>query len=180
VRLALDTGLNTGWAIGLPGRAPVSGTKVFKSPGTRFHGRLFCDERKWLERIIAENGITHVANEAPIHTKFDGLDKLRIIYPMISVVQIVCHEMDLVYEEIEMDRARMAILGFARAPKHLKGKARREWIKARVVAHCIARGWAPKDDNEADAQIYLEYLNVKYSDRYAATNAGPLLTGAPA
>jgi len=180
MRLALDTGLNTGWAVGMPNCAPTSGMKSFRSPGEKHHGRLFCDERKWLERMIEQHGILHVAVEKPIHTKFDGLAKLRIMYPMISVIQTVCHERDLPYEEIDMDDARMAILGFARAPMKIKGPARREWMKARVVAYCVARGWKPSDDNEADAQIYLEFLNVKYSDKYAARNAGPLLTGAMA
>lgn len=181
MRLVLDTGLKTGWAMGLPSREPVSGMKEFRSPGSKFHGRLFCDVRKWLEGVIDQHDVQHVAVEAPIHTKYDGLPKLRIMYPMIAVVQAVCHERDLVYEEIDMDKARLTILGFAKAPMKIKGKeARREWIKARVVAYCIARGWKPTDDNEADAQLYLEYLHVKCSGRYAAKTAGPLLTGASA
>lgn len=175
--LALDTGLNTGWALGSPGSMTASGTKSFRSPGTKFHGRLFCEERRWLEKMIDENGVDHVAVEKPIHTKSDGLDKLRIVYPMIGVIQAVCYERDLIYEEIEMDKARKSILGFAKAPMHIKGKARREWIKSRIVGYCIARGWKPADDNEADAQLYFEYLGVLSNRSYAAANAGPLLTG---
>jgi hypothetical protein len=176
MRAAFDTGLNFGWAIGLPGRKPLSGTKVFPSPGTAFHGRLLSAQYDWLQRLIEDHGIDEVAFEKPIHTKFDGLAKLRIIYPMIAIVEMVCHDMKIDCSEIDMTDARMAILGLARAPKHLKGPKAREWIKARVVGYCIARGWEPATDHEADAQLYLEYMHICGSSAYAAKTAGPLLT----
>ncbi|MBX3490875.1 hypothetical protein [Parvibaculum sp.] len=168
--LALDIGLNLGWAAGAPGVPFVSGTMVFSSTG-RDIGRLYYAVRSAVGSKIDENAISHVVSEAPVHIPTNGIDSIETTFGIHATVALTCKDKGLSYRRIHMATARKTVLGFSRAPADVAKHRRREWLKSRIVGYCIARGWKPESDDAADALINLEFTCREIDPTYAAASA---------
>lgn len=173
--LALDIGLNLGWAAGAPEESFVSGTARFSSTGEDM-GRLLFNFREWLRRKADEFSVDGIVCEKPIHVPTNDLRTLETMYSMAGIAAVVCKDICVPFKRQPMGEVRKAILGWAQAPRSIPQGKKREWVKKTIVAYCIERGWNPNSDHAADALVNLEFAVMERYPAYAAHNAGPLQT----
>ena len=140
--LALDLATITGWATNSLGRA--SGTITFdlirgESPGMRF---IRC--RAWLNEFhsLLNGKIDVLAYEQAHHR---GGAATACCVGLVTVAQAFAAE-----NGIELMPVHTATL-----KKYATGSGRAN--KAEMIQAAIERGWQPQDDNEADAQLLLDY-----------------------
>jgi Holliday junction resolvasome RuvABC endonuclease subunit len=69
----------------------------------------------------------------------------RLLLGLASHVESTCYRYNVQCREQAVQTIRLAVMGRGRFPT---GTA-----KAHVMAWCNARGWAPEDDNAADAMV---------------------------
>jgi len=149
--LALDVATETGWATNSNGTLQ-SGITSFKmkrgeSPGMRF---LRC--RAWLNEMhgLLGNKIDVIVYEQAQHR---GGAATMVCVGLVTEVQAFASKY-----EIEMMPVHTGTL-----KKFATGKGNAS--KKEMIRAAKKRGWKPKDDNEADAQLLLEYgmyeLNIK-------------------
>lgn len=173
--LALDLGLNVGWASGSADTQFESGAAVFSSTGQDI-GRMLFNARTWFIKKIEDTGAERVVVEAPIHVPTNDLQTLEILYQLGGMTALCCKDLGLPYKRQRADTVRLATIGFCRAPTSIPKGKKRPWLKAQIVGYCIARGWNPETDHAADALLQLEFAIINQDKAYAARNAGPLLT----
>ncbi len=140
--LALDMATRTGWASNVFGRR--SGVIEFalkrgESPGMRF---LRC--RVWLNEMwkLFEGQLELIVYEQAHHR---GGAATACCVGLVTEVQAFAAE-----HNIELMPVHTATL-----KKWATGNGRAN--KADMIQEAEARGWNPQDDNEADAQLLLEY-----------------------
>lgn len=171
--LALDFGLNLGWAAGSPKASFTSGVAVFSSTGQHI-GRMLYQAETWFDERMEEFSPDMVVAEAPIHVPTNDLQSLEIQYTLGGMVALNCMRRGIVYKRQPMGKVRAATIGFTRAPNTVPRGRTREWMKAQIVAYCIARGWAPQSDHAADALLNLEYALAQNYPEYGGFHPGPL------
>ena len=136
--LALDLGTTTGWALRSRDGGITSGTMTFKP--TRFEGggMRFLRFRGWLAEVAAlSGGVARIVfEEVRAHA---GTDAAHIYGGFLGMLTAWCEEHDVPYEGVPVGTIKRFATG--------KGNA----DKAKMVAAIQARGFAPADDNEADA-----------------------------
>jgi hypothetical protein len=169
--LALDIGLNLGWAAGLPGIPFVSGTMVFSPTGGDI-ARLYYAVRSSLTRKIEEYGIERVIAEAPIHVPTNNLPSLETTFGLHATASLLCKDRGIRYRREDMGDVRREVLGVRQKPRGIKSDTELPWIKQKAFDYCVARGWEPKDHNAADALINLEFECRRLDSAYAAAHAG--------
>ena len=139
--LALDLGTRTGWAL-RDGGATFSGSVTFR-PGRyegggmrylRFNG--FLDEvatrSSGLGAVFFEEVRSHV-----------GTDASHIYGGFLATLTAWCEQRSVPYQGVPVGTIK----------RHITGKGNAD--KAAVIAAVRARGFAPADDNEADALAVL-------------------------
>ena len=136
--LALDLGTTTGWALRRHDGGITSGTMTFKP--TRFEGggMRFLRFRGWLAEVAAlSGGVARIVfEEVRAHA---GTDAAHIYGGFLGMLTAWCEEHEVPYEGVPVGTIKRFATG--------KGNA----DKAKMVAAIRARGFAPADDNEADA-----------------------------
>ena len=136
--LALDLGTTTGWALRGQDGGITSGTISFKP--TRFEGggMRFLRFRGWLAEVAAlSGGVARVVfEEVRAHA---GTDAAHIYGGFLAHLSAWCEERSIAYQGVPVATIKAFVTG--------KGNAN----KAKMVAAIQARGFAPADDNEADA-----------------------------
>jgi hypothetical protein len=138
--LALDMATKTGWATNVK---RTSGIQTFdvrrgESPGMRF---LRC--RGWLTEMINLLGdIDPIVYEQAHHR---GGAATACCVGLVSTVQTFAAEHDTELMAVHTGELKRWATG--------KGNAG----KPQMIKAAKARGWSPADDNEADAQLLLEY-----------------------
>lgn len=134
--LALDLGTTTGFAIGSKAHM-VSGTWNLK-PG-RFDGggMRFVKMRERLNEIRCAYGVTHVFYEEV--RRHAGTDAAHVYGGLMATLTSWAEEHGIPYEGIPVGEIKKNFTGNGNASKAL------------MIAECEKRGFAPKDDNEADA-----------------------------
>ncbi|SFL05569.1 crossover junction endodeoxyribonuclease RuvC [Falsiroseomonas stagni] len=136
--LALDLGTTTGWAVRSADGGITSGTMTFKP--TRFEGggMRFLRFRGWLAELAnLSGGVARIVfEEVRAHA---GTDAAHIYGGFLGTLTAWCEEHDVPYEGVPVGTIKRYATG--------KGNA----DKAKMVAAMQARGFAPADDNEADA-----------------------------
>ena len=136
--LALDLGTTTGWALRGQDGGITSGTMTFKP--TRFEGggMRFLRFRGWLAEIAGlSGGLARIVFEE-VRARA-GTDAAHIYGGFLGMLSAWCEEHELPYEGVPVGTIKRFATG--------KGNA----DKAKMVAAIEARGFAPADDNEADA-----------------------------
>ena len=136
--LALDLGTTTGWALrGQDGRV-TSGTMTFKPSRFEGGGMRFLRFRGWLAEVAAlSGGITRVAFEEV--RRHASTDSSHAYGGFLATLTAWCEQESIPYEGVPVGTIKRFATGRGNADK------------AAMIAAIRARGFAPTDDNEADA-----------------------------
>jgi hypothetical protein len=143
--LALDLGSTTGWAL-LTGDAVHSGISVFKNGRFEGGGMRFLRFRRWLVDVRAsavgeEIGAVYF-EEVRRHM---GVDAAHIYGGMLAILTSWCELHSIPYSGVPVGTIK----------KHATGKGNAS--KEEMIAWAQGKGWAPGDDNEADALAILDW-----------------------
>jgi hypothetical protein len=168
--LALDLAARTGWALGCCDDAkPRSGSVRFARPGASM-GAVFADCRQWLNALLdIESDIKLVVFEAPGDPRHFGPrrpETARILIGLAAVVEELTYTRGgLDVREASVNDVRRHFIGGGR---HKAGEA-----KPLTIAACNRLGWAPGDDNAADA-LALWHLQASILRPALAVQTSPL------
>jgi Holliday junction resolvasome RuvABC endonuclease subunit len=140
--LALDLGTTTGWALRTSDSRITSGTITFKPSRFEGGGMRYLRFRRWLAEIAdLAGGLGRIAfEEVRSHA---GTDAAHIYGGFLGQLTAWCEERAIPYEGVPVGTIKRFATG--------KGNAGKE----AVIAAMRARGFAPADDNEADALALL-------------------------
>jgi hypothetical protein len=146
--LALDPSNQMGFCFGQHDGTPIYGTH--RLPKARFSRQALALEEMLLDMIKA-NGIERVYAEKPIMPRVTSFDAMIAMAGKAAVIGMTCARIgiDLVYVDMASWRSEFGVP--TQAPKRVEKKDRRKWVKAATIARCEALGYAPQDDNSADA-----------------------------
>ncbi len=136
--LALDLGTTTGWALRSRDGSITSGTMTFKP--TRFEGggMRFLRFRGWLAEVAGlSGGVTRIAFEEV--RRHVSTDSSHAYGGFLATLTAWCEQEAIPYEGVPVGTIKRYATG--------KGNA----DKAAMIAAVRAHGFAPADDNEADA-----------------------------
>ena len=136
--LALDLGTTTGWALQTGDDFISSGTVSFNH--TRFDGggMRFLRFRRWLEQLDSDAGPIEAIYFEEVR-RHVGTDAAHVYGGLLAVLTAWCEEHLVAYQGVPVGTIKRFIAG--------KGNA----DKAAVIHAVRQRGFAPVDDNEADA-----------------------------
>lgn len=136
--LALDLGTTTGWAMRLPDGSVVSGTMSFRPGRYEGGGMRYLRFRTWLDELArSSSGLSAVYFEEV--RRHAGTDAAHIYGGFLAHLTSWCEQKGLPYQGVPVGAIKRHVTG--------KGNANKE----AVIAAVTERGFAPNDDNEADA-----------------------------
>jgi hypothetical protein len=136
--LALDLGTSTGWALQTHGDFISSGTASFKHTRYDGGGMRFLRFRRWLEQLDLDAGPIGAIHFEEVR-RHVGTDAAHVYGGLLATLSAWCEEHLVAYQGVPVGTIKQFITG--------KGNA----DKAAVIAAVQAKGFAPADDNEADA-----------------------------
>jgi hypothetical protein len=136
--LALDLGTTTGWALQSVGGGIPSGTVSFRPSRYDGGGVRYLRFRAWLDSVANDAGGIGVIHYEEIRRHL-GTDAAHIFGGLLATLTAWCEQRDIAYQGVPVGTIKRFIAG--------KGNA----DKDAVIAAVRARGFAPADDNEADA-----------------------------
>jgi hypothetical protein len=136
--LALDLGTTTGWALRRQDGGITSGTITFRPSRFEGGGMRYLRFRSWLGELAAlAGGLTRIAfEEVRSHA---GTDAAHLYGGFLAHLSAWCEERGVAYEGVPVGTIKRFATGRGNADK------------ATMIAAVRARGFAPADDNEADA-----------------------------
>lgn len=136
--LALDLGTVAGWAMRLPDGAVASGTMAFRPGRYEGGGMRYLRFRTWLDELkrSAPDLGAIFFEEVRRHA---GTDAAHIYGGFLAHLAAWCEQKRIPYQGVPVGTVKRHVTG--------KGNATKE----AVIAAVKARGYAPADDNEADA-----------------------------
>jgi hypothetical protein len=136
--LALDLGTTTGWALRARDGGITSGTMTFKPSRFEGGGMRYLRFRYWLGDVTRLGGGLEriVFEEVRRHA---GTDAAHIYGGFLAHLAAWCEERRIAYEGVPVGTIKRFATGRGNADK------------AAMIAAIRARGFAPADDNEADA-----------------------------
>jgi hypothetical protein len=136
--LGLDLGTTTGWALRGHHGGITSGTMTFRPSRFEGGGMRFLRFRGWLAEVAGlSGGVARIVfEEVRAHA---GTDAAHIYGGFLGMLTAWCEEHDVPYEGVPVGTIKRYATG--------KGNA----DKAAMITAIRARGFAPADDNEADA-----------------------------
>lgn len=143
--LALDLGTATGWAHSgpLPPYTIKSGTwslKPGKYDGAGMRGVKFLG---YLDELHRASPLSLIVFEAV--RRHIGTDAAHVYGGLMLILQSWCELNSVPYDGVPVGTIK----------RHWTGKGNTK--KDGMIAECVRRGFAPKDDNEADAIALLHY-----------------------
>lgn len=153
--LALDLARQTGFAALRPDGSVASGSKALGPDDMRI-GPLLSNYAEWLRCRIIEHMPDVIYYEQPwVGPKTHQKTALMLI-GLAALTEMVGHQQRVM--------VRPALN--PTAVKHFTGSGggKREVRKARVMAECLARGWRPETQDEADAMAILDYARAQLGD----------------
>jgi len=136
--LALDLGTTTGWAFRSPDGHISTGTVSLKHTRYDGGGMRYLRFRRWLEQLDLDAGPIEAIYFEEVR-RHVGTDAAHVYGGMLAVLTAWCEEHLVGYQGVPVGTIKRFITG--------KGNA----DKAAVIAAVQAKGFAPADDNEADA-----------------------------
>jgi hypothetical protein len=136
--LALDLGTTTGWALRGQDGGITSGTMTFRPSRFEGGGMRYLRFRGWLTEMAGlANGLSRIAfEEVRAHA---GTDAAHLYGGFLAHLSAWCEERGIAYEGVPVGTIKRFATGRGNADK------------AAMIAAMRARGFAPTDDNEADA-----------------------------
>jgi hypothetical protein len=135
--LALDLATITGWALQLPGGKIESGTVSFRPSRYDGGGMRYLRFRGWLDGVAADAGVGVVHYEEI--RRHLSTDAAHVHGGLLATLTSWCEQRSIPYQGVPVGTIKRFITG--------KGNA----DKQAVIDAVRARGFQPKDDNEADA-----------------------------
>lgn len=138
--LALDLGANTGWALRSSDGSIVSGTESFKPGRFEGGGMRYLRFRRWLTELKTEGLEAVYFEEVRRHL---GVDAAHVYGGFLATLTAWCEHHQIPYSGIPVGTIK----------KHATGKGNAG--KEAVIAAMRALGYAPANDNEADALALL-------------------------
>ena len=140
--LALDLGSTLGWAVRLPDRTITSGTATFRPGRFEGGGMGWLRFRRWLDGMAANAGPlgSIVFEEVRRHA---GTTAAHVYGGFLAHLTAWCEDAGVPYQGIPVGTIKRFATGKGNAPKEA------------VIAAMRVRGFAPADDNEADALALL-------------------------
>jgi hypothetical protein len=136
--LALDLGTMTGWALRSRDGEITSGTVSFKPSRYEGGGIRYLRFRSWLDELthyVGAFGAVHF-EEVRRHA---GTDAAHVYGGLLATLTAWCEQREIAYQGVPVGTIKRFATG--------KGNA----DKAAMIAAVKTRGFAPADDNEADA-----------------------------
>jgi Holliday junction resolvasome RuvABC endonuclease subunit len=151
--LALDLGTKTGWAVHSKSGIITSGTINFKASGLESSGVTFLKYKKWLvEMKNRHGGFDYVYFEKVC--KHLGLYAAHKYGGFLAHLTSWCELHQIPYQGVPVGTIK----------KHITGKGNAS--KAEVIAAIRAKGFDPKDDNEADSLALLDLILNDKGEKY--------------
>ncbi len=140
--LALDLGTKTGWASQSEDGTILSGIAEFRTDRWQSGGMRFLRFKHWLEetRNLSGNIDLLVYEQVRRHA---GVDASHAYGGWLAILMSWCDHYAIPYQGVPVGTIK----------RHITGKGNAD--KAAVIAAVRARGYAPCDDNEADALAIL-------------------------
>lgn len=140
--LALDLGTVTGWAMRLTDGTIVSGTMAFRPGRYEGGGMRYLRFRSWLDEMLrSAPGLSSIYFEEV--RRHAGTDAAHIYGGFLAHLAAWCEQKRIPYQGVPVGVIK----------RHVTGKGNAD--KQAVIAAIRARGFAPVDDNEADAVALL-------------------------
>jgi hypothetical protein len=140
--LALDLGTTTGWAAQTADGRPQSGSVSFRPSRYEGGGIRYLRFRAWLDSTLADLGRLSAIYFEEVR-RHAGTDAAHIYGGLLAILTAWCEQQGVAYQGVPVGTIKRFIAG--------KGNA----DKAAVIAAVRKRGFAPEDDNEADAVAIL-------------------------
>jgi hypothetical protein len=171
--VALDLATRTGFAFGPPGaERPTSGSVRFASPGAS-HEAIFAGALSWATDQFRDLRPAVIVWEAPLPASFKrgstNADTTTLLFGLPAIVGAVAHLLAI----YDVRKAKASDVRH-----HFIGcNPRRERAKALTISQCRRLGWAPSDDNEADALAIWSYMTA-IIDPLSAIRPAPLFARA--
>ena len=136
--LAIDLGTTVGWALRMGDSTILSGTQTFRPGRFEGGGMRYLRFTDWLVEIaMRAHGIRRLVFEEV--RRHAGTDAAHVYGGFLGTLTAWCEEHEVPYEGVPVGTIKRFATG--------KGNA----DKAAMIAAMRARGFAPADDNEADA-----------------------------
>lgn len=168
--LALDLASRTGWACGFPHEdKPRSGSVRFAREGASL-GAIYAGCRQWLADFLAtEPDVRLIVFEAPMAPQhmagFTTAHIIRVLIGLCAVVEEYGHAGGYDVREAKASEVREHFLG--------TNRIKRKEAKSATIDACNRLGWAPSDDNAADA-LALWHYQASFLDPKLALQTSPL------
>lgn len=136
--LALDLGTTTGWALRPPDARILSGTASFKPSRYDGGGMRYLRFRSWLDSTTSDAGGLAAVYFEEVR-RHVGTDAAHLFGGFLATLSTWCEQNGVPYQGVPVGTIKRFIAGRGNADKEA------------VIAAVRARGFAPVDDNEADA-----------------------------
>lgn len=162
----LDLATKTGIAVGPLGGRPELWTLDLKTKGeAKFHATRLSKIQGLIHHLIAERGVTHIAIEKPFVAAHNSWETTLLTIGLTANVLSWAERKGIPVDIFPAQTVAKHFIG--------SGKMKRDEKKAAVLAECDVRGWAPGDDNQADAAAVWDLACTRLSGAHTA-GAGPL------
>lgn len=148
VILALDLGTQTGWAVRLADGQITSGSESFKPGRFEGGGMRYLRFRQWLEELHTLTGKIEQIYFEEVRRHM-GVDAAHAYGGFLAHLSAWCEDKGLPYLGVPVGTIK----------KHITGKGNAG--KQSVISAVRAKGFAPADDNEADALALLDFILTK-------------------
>ena len=142
--LALDLGTTTGWALKGRDGSIVSGSQSFKPQRFEGGGMRFLRFKRWLTEVRQSTDAINLVVFEEVRRHL-GVDAAHAYGGFMGQLTAWCEHHEIPYEGVPVGTIKKHVTG--------KGNAR----KPEVMAAVRALGYAPQDDNEADALALLHW-----------------------
>jgi|GEM_PF-573756 len=163
---ALDLATKTGVAVGPCGGQPELWTLDLKSEHeAKFHATLLMKIHGLTQRLIVEVGVTKIFIEKPFVAGHNNFETTLLTIGLTANVISWAERKGIPFDLIPAQTVARHFIG--------SGKMKRDAKKAAILAQCQTRGWAPQDDNQADAAALWDLACTRLCDAHAAAT-GPL------
>ena len=141
--LALDLGTVTGWALRRNG-VTTSGTQSFKPGRYEGGGMRYLRFARWLDEILVSVGSIDALYFEEVR-RHVGTDAAHVYGGLLAHLTAWCEAQGIPYQGVPVGTIK----------KHATGKGNAD--KAAMLTAMRAKGYAPTDDNEADALALLHW-----------------------
>jgi Holliday junction resolvasome RuvABC endonuclease subunit len=142
--LALDLGTTTGWALHHGDGTVSSGTVAFRPQRFEGGGMRFLRFKRWLNEVCSVSSDIHAVYFEEVR-RHAGVDAAHAYGGFLGHLTAWCEQHHIPYQGVPVGTIK----------KHATGKGNAG--KPEMIAAARARGYAPTDDNEADALALLHW-----------------------